>query len=278
MSASSHTRSTGSRTSGEPTGAEPVKALVVIAAFATASLGWLMIAASANDALPWIGLVVLALAVAASPFLATPSPRTPGLGVALGTGGLLAVLGLVALLVGMTPLPLSIGAWVGAALGIGTAAIARREPAVVLAPEPAPRARPVTMVPEISRTLVPGTGPTGRPERKAGVFETGVRLGRYKLEQRLAVGGMGEVWRAHHDTLIRPTVIKIVKQRPDDDPARERQHAERFRREAIITASLTSPHTVQLYDFGVEGDASLQCSSTSRSRAWVCGTPGSIAR
>lgn len=260
MSASPHSRSgrtDGARASGEPIGADPARALVVVAGFAVLSLGWLMTAGPSAGALPWIGLVVLGLAVVAAPSLATPSPRVPSLAVALGVGGLLAVLGLVALLVGIAPLPLAIGAWVAAVLGVGTAAITRREPAVVLTPEPAARARPVTLVPEISRTLVPSTGPSARPERKAGVLETGMRLGRYKLEQRLAVGGMGEVWRAHHDTLIRPTVIKIVKQRPDEDPARERQHAERFRREAIITASLTSPHTVQLYDFGLEGDSSF---------------------
>jgi len=81
---------------------------------------------------------------------------------------------------------------------------------------------------------------------------TGLRIGRYTLEERLAVGGMGEVWRASHDTLLRPAALKIIKpQTGKKVPTGER--LERFRREAMVTSSLTSPHTVDLFDFGIEG-------------------------
>lgn len=92
----------------------------------------------------------------------------------------------------------------------------------------------------------PASAPTNDLDR------TGLRIGRYTLEQRLAVGGMGEVWRANHDTLLRPAALKIIKpQTGKKVPTGER--LERFRREAMVTSSLTSPHTVDLFDFGLEG-------------------------
>jgi serine/threonine-protein kinase len=78
-------------------------------------------------------------------------------------------------------------------------------------------------------------------------------LGSYRLEERLGEGGMGEVWRARHRMLARPAAIKLI--RPEltgnagtaisDDAVR------RFEREAQVIASLKSPHTVELFDFGV---------------------------
>jgi len=83
-------------------------------------------------------------------------------------------------------------------------------------------------------------------------------LGQYILEGRLGGGGMGEVWRARHRLLIRPAAIKLI--RPEavagfsGDPA---MLMRRFEREARATASLKSPHTVQLYDFGATDDGRL---------------------
>lgn len=77
------------------------------------------------------------------------------------------------------------------------------------------------------------------------------RIGRYTLEERLAVGGMGEIWRARHDTLLRPAALKVIRPASGQKtPSPER--LERFRREAMVTSSLTSPHTVDLFDFGLE--------------------------
>ncbi len=78
-------------------------------------------------------------------------------------------------------------------------------------------------------------------------------LGSYELVEPIARGGMGEVWRAHHRWLKRDAAIKLI--RPDALAARTGRQAKvlrlRFEREAQITASLRSPHTVELYDFGV---------------------------
>jgi serine/threonine protein kinase len=81
-------------------------------------------------------------------------------------------------------------------------------------------------------------------------------LGSYQLVKQLSEGGMGEVWLAEHGLLARPAAIKIV--RPDalqDADEHERLITmTRFEREAKITASLESPHTIRLYDFGVTGE------------------------
>jgi len=78
-------------------------------------------------------------------------------------------------------------------------------------------------------------------------------LGLYELEFRLGVGGMGEVWRAKHHLLARPAAIKLVKPSLSDSKAAAIT-LRRFEREAQVTAALQSPHTVQLYDFGVTED------------------------
>jgi hypothetical protein len=78
-------------------------------------------------------------------------------------------------------------------------------------------------------------------------------MGSYELVERLDQGGMGEVWRARHRMLARPAAIKLI--RPDRLGLEHGRAAEtlvlRFEREAQATAALHSPHTVDLYDFGV---------------------------
>ncbi len=75
-------------------------------------------------------------------------------------------------------------------------------------------------------------------------------VGSYRLTEHLASGGMGEVWRAQHRLLARPAAVKLIRQNAPTGETRL-QLVRRFEREAQITASLRSPHTVQLYDFGV---------------------------
>ena len=84
-------------------------------------------------------------------------------------------------------------------------------------------------------------------------------MGSYKLGELLGSGGMGEVYRATHRMLARPAAIKLI--RPEMLGAASREASElavkRFRREAEAAASLRSPHTVELYDFGVTEDQTL---------------------
>ncbi len=83
-------------------------------------------------------------------------------------------------------------------------------------------------------------------------------LGSYRLERRLGVGGMGEVWLARHRMLARPAAIKLIRtELLGGGNGRGREMAQRFEREAQATALLRSPHTVELYDFGTAADGSF---------------------
>jgi len=81
-------------------------------------------------------------------------------------------------------------------------------------------------------------------------------MGSYRLEGLLGRGGMGEVYKATHRMLARPAAIKLI--RPEMLAQADGDSAglvlARFRREAQAAASLTSPHTVQVFDFGVTED------------------------
>lgn len=85
------------------------------------------------------------------------------------------------------------------------------------------------------------------------------RLGSYQLGELLGRGGMGEVYRAHHRMLARPAAIKLI--RPEvlgtSSPAARDALIKRFEREANAAALLSSPHTIDLYDFGVADDGTL---------------------
>jgi len=84
-------------------------------------------------------------------------------------------------------------------------------------------------------------------------------LGSYRLVERLGEGGMGEVWRGEHRLLARPAAVKLIK--PEVLGAAHGEHRrttlKRFEREAQATAALSSPHTVDLYDFGVSDDGAF---------------------
>jgi serine/threonine-protein kinase len=84
-------------------------------------------------------------------------------------------------------------------------------------------------------------------------------LGSYQLVERLGAGGMGEVWRAKHRMLARPAAIKLIRPSLTDDPrtGAATDARRRFEREAQAIASLRSPHTVDLFDFGVADDGAF---------------------
>jgi len=84
------------------------------------------------------------------------------------------------------------------------------------------------------------------------------QMGSYHLEERLGGGGMGEVWRARHRMLARPAAIKVIQPEILAAPGAGPHVAlQRFQREAQATARLRSPHTVELYDFGVAADGTF---------------------
>jgi serine/threonine protein kinase len=84
-------------------------------------------------------------------------------------------------------------------------------------------------------------------------------VGSYRLEKRLGIGGMGEVWKARHHMLARPAAIKLIRPRilSSHGPEEAKRLLKLFEREAQITALLTSPHTIQLYDYGVTQDGTF---------------------
>jgi serine/threonine-protein kinase len=84
-------------------------------------------------------------------------------------------------------------------------------------------------------------------------------LGSYRLVERLGQGGMGEVWRAEHRMLARPAAVKLIRpSRLGDVPHWSADDARRrFEREAQAIARLYSPHTVELFDFGVASDGAF---------------------
>ncbi|WP_428962742.1 serine/threonine-protein kinase [Micromonospora fluostatini] len=96
------------------------------------------------------------------------------------------------------------------------------------------------------------------------MLSPGVQLGnRYRLDERIASGGMGDVWRGIDQVLGRTVAVKSLLPALLDEPG----FAERFRGEARTMATINHPGVVDVYDFGsdqqiaflvmeyVEGDA-----------------------
>jgi eukaryotic-like serine/threonine-protein kinase len=73
---------------------------------------------------------------------------------------------------------------------------------------------------------------------------------RYRLEERIAVGGMGEVWRASDVLLGRRVAVKVLKAEYAADP----HFVDRFRNEARHTAALSHPGIANVFDYGEVGD------------------------
>jgi serine/threonine-protein kinase len=78
-------------------------------------------------------------------------------------------------------------------------------------------------------------------------YEPGLVLAdRYRLEEVIANGGMGQVWRALDETLGRQVAVKVVR----PEAAEESGFLDRFRAEARNSAALQHPNIVTVYDFG----------------------------
>ncbi len=77
------------------------------------------------------------------------------------------------------------------------------------------------------------------------------QLDQYVIEDKLGEGGMGEVYRARHALMRRPTAVKVL--RPDVTGSRA---IARFEKEVRQTSRLTHPNTIRIYDYGrtPEGD------------------------
>lgn len=79
------------------------------------------------------------------------------------------------------------------------------------------------------------------------MVSSGVLLsGRYRLDHRIASGGMGDVWCGTDEVLGRTVAIKIMLMALLE----ERGFVERFRTEARTMATINNPGVVRIYDFG----------------------------
>jgi hypothetical protein len=72
--------------------------------------------------------------------------------------------------------------------------------------------------------------------------------GRYRLDDRIAGGGMGDVWRATDEVLGRTVAVKVLLAALLEEPG----FAERFRGEARTMATINHPGVVDIYDYGNE--------------------------
>ena len=69
---------------------------------------------------------------------------------------------------------------------------------------------------------------------------------RYRLVERIAAGGMGEVWRGHDETLQRDVAVKVLL----PHSAQDEGFVERFRAEARLSSQLAHPNVGTVHDFG----------------------------
>ena len=71
------------------------------------------------------------------------------------------------------------------------------------------------------------------------------RLGNYFILRELGKGGMGQVFVAQHSLLCRPTAVKVMKPEKQNPTS-----IARFEREVRLSATLTHPITITIFDFG----------------------------
>lgn len=80
---------------------------------------------------------------------------------------------------------------------------------------------------------------------------------RYELVEKLTPGGMGQVWRGYDTVLDRPVAVKQILRDRLDTPEQARVFAERFRREARVTARINHPGVPQVYDAVLDDESAV---------------------
>jgi serine/threonine protein kinase len=112
---------------------------------------------------------------------------------------------------------------------------------------------------QLAQTITPGSASPNLPQDIESQFYSKGRAnalvgytleGKYRLDNLLGTGGMGEVYRATRLHIGDEVAIKILHPQHRID----RHAAERFRREAQIAARLKHPNVVSIYDFGLSVD------------------------
>src|SRR5205823_8230338 len=84
------------------------------------------------------------------------------------------------------------------------------------------------------------------PPPSRSLLVAGQRLGRFRILGELGRGGMGVVYLAHDDQLLRQVALKVLV----NSLMRHEQRRRRFLREARAAAAVTHPHLATIYDVG----------------------------
>jgi serine/threonine-protein kinase len=97
----------------------------------------------------------------------------------------------------------------------------------------------------LGKTQTPVEGGGKRP--RAGPLPNGTIIEkRYRVLEKLAAGGMGEVYRAEHIELMKPVAVKVML----PDLSRDAEFVARFKREAVAASRIGAPNIVDISDFG----------------------------
>lgn len=75
----------------------------------------------------------------------------------------------------------------------------------------------------------------------------GRKIDDFTIQERIGVGGMASVYRAHQPSVNRSVALKIIRL----DPTAESEFARRFEQEAKVIASLEHLHILPIYDYGI---------------------------
>ena len=85
--------------------------------------------------------------------------------------------------------------------------------------------------------------PGGQP----GVLDRGAVLGgRYRIDTRLGIGGMGAVYKARDLELERDVALKVIRPEFEEDP----EVLARFKQEIILAREITHRNVVRIFDLG----------------------------
>jgi eukaryotic-like serine/threonine-protein kinase len=88
---------------------------------------------------------------------------------------------------------------------------------------------------------------------------------RYRLDKRIAAGGVGQVWRATDLLLARPVAVKMLRPEYADHP----DTLERFRTEARNAGLLNHPHVAQVFDYGPGGSPAAREAPRATCTPWA---------
>jgi eukaryotic-like serine/threonine-protein kinase len=89
-----------------------------------------------------------------------------------------------------------------------------------------------------------------QPARVAPIESGVIFAGKYRLDEPIGAGGMGQVFKGQHLLLHTPIAIKVLHAFVSSDARQER----RLQREARAAVVLDHPNTVRVFDFGRHGD------------------------